>query len=360
MSDINIQDLKEQCERSFYKELYRDPSKDLSLVLEETSGRICVLKTLAVYNPDVYRWLKEHPHPHLPRIHMIREEAGKLTVIEEYIQGVTFDRFLSENSVSEERKLRLLLDLCGAVRHLHSAAPPIIHRDIKNSNIMITDDGILKLIDFDAAKLFHADESQDTVFMGTQGHAAPEQYGFGASDVRTDIYGLGILIRDLFPGKKRLQAIARKATMLKPEERYQSVGDLESDLEAFLKGVPAGTHGATRRLLPPPGFRTKTLWKEGIAVIGYLIIFTFSFSQRKALNETGVPLFLDQCAICAAFLTFVDIFFNWTGICADLPYTHSEKKVVRAAAYIAWCFIALLFWFTIAAFLQVFYSRITA
>ena len=359
MPDINIQDFKEQCERSFYKEIYRDETRDFTLVLEETTGRVCVRKTLSVYNPQVYRWLKENPHPNLPRIYMVSEESGQLTVMEEYIQGVTFDRYLAENKVTEEQKLRLFRNLCGAVRHLHSAEPPIIHRDLKYSNIMVTDDGILKLIDFDAAKLYRPNETRDTVFMGTQGHAAPEQYGFGASDVRTDVYGLGILIRDLFPGNKCFQKIALKAAMLKPEERYQTVGELCNDLDASSAGIPAGVHAVLRRLLPLPGFRTNTFWKMGIAIVGYITVTATSFSWKGGSGAAGIPLFIEKCAIFAAFLTWVDICTDWTGLYDSLPYIHSEKKSVRITASIAWCLAVLVFWLFVASLLEVFYDRMT-
>ena len=73
---------------------------------------------------------------------------------------------------------------------------PIIHRDIKPSNIMITEQNHVVLLDFNAAKLYTNASTNDTVLLGTKGYAAPEQYGFGSSSPQTDIYAIGVLIKE--------------------------------------------------------------------------------------------------------------------------------------------------------------------
>ena len=75
--------------------------------------------------------------------------------------------------------------------------PAIIHRDIKPSNIIITAYNRAVLLDFNAAKYYSCQSTEDTVLLGTQGYASPEQYGFGSSSPQTDIYSMGILFREL-------------------------------------------------------------------------------------------------------------------------------------------------------------------
>ena len=120
--------------------------------------------------------------------------------------------------------------LCCSVEELHAVQPPIIHRDIKPSNIIVTDLQEVKLLDMNAAHLSHPDKKEDTVLMGTRGYAAPEQYGFGQSDVRTDVYALGKLMEQMGAGNGRYARIIRKATQVDPKRRYQSVMQLEAAL----------------------------------------------------------------------------------------------------------------------------------
>ena len=87
--------------------------------------------------------------------------------------------------------------LCNILEALHSMTPPIIHRDIKPSNIIITSYNYAMLLDFNAAKQFSGQNESDTVLIGTPGYAAPEQYGFGSSSPKTDIYSLGIVLREM-------------------------------------------------------------------------------------------------------------------------------------------------------------------
>ena len=224
-------DVKIKCEQSFYKELYHSDEASQGIIFDETSGRVLLKKTLDTYNIEVYRWLKDNRSIHIPFIHSFREEKGKLIVLEEYIQGDPLDKLLSEGSPDRKERIRIILELCDALIFLHSAPIPIIHRDIKASNIMLSTDGIVKLIDYDAAKIFHAGKRTDTTLIGTVGAAAPEQYGFAQSDARTDIYSLGVLIRELFPNEARYAGIVNKATQMEPGLRFQNAGEMKRAFE---------------------------------------------------------------------------------------------------------------------------------
>ena len=138
---------------SFFKELYHY-SDDCVLVADTVSDHLYIKKTLSVYNKDVFAYLKDHHDPHIPRVYSYSEENGKLTVLEEVVQGSTLEYVLINEHPDEEERLRILYELCLGVEFLHHAVPPIIHRDIKASNIMICDDGSVKLIDYDAAKIY--------------------------------------------------------------------------------------------------------------------------------------------------------------------------------------------------------------
>ncbi|MBR1913647.1 MAG: serine/threonine protein kinase [Lachnospiraceae bacterium] len=244
-------DLKTKCEKSFYSELYHFDETSQGLLIDNTTRRLYLKKTLDTYDISVYAWLKEHHSMHIPDIHSYWEEDGHLTVIEEYVQGTTLDVLMKENALSCTNKLRIVSDICDALSFLHSAPHPIIHRDIKASNIMLTNDMVVKLIDYDAAKTFHPDKGRDTTLIGTVGSAAPEQYGFAQSDARTDIYSLGVLIREMFPDDSRFSQIVSKATQMEPKLRYQSAEELKRALRS-LENKPAShrdTHFRIRLIL---------------------------------------------------------------------------------------------------------------
>lgn len=84
---------------------------------------------------------------------------------------------------------------------------------------MLTKDNIVKLIDFDTARLINPDKTYDTEYLGTRGYAPPEQYGFAQTDIRSDIYALGITLQ-------KLQKIIKKAIKFDPNRRYQSVNEI--------------------------------------------------------------------------------------------------------------------------------------
>ena len=200
-----------------------------SIVLDTSNGLLYFKKILSVYNVSVFSWLRENKNPKIPQIKSFRKDGEQLVVIEEFIQGKTLEEKLGEELAFSEKK-RILMDICEGLTFLHSAKPPIIHRDLKASNIMITEDGSVKIIDYDAAKIYVKDEKSDTVLIGTHGIAAPEQYGFAQSDARTDIYALGQLIRKMLPESPEAMVIAERATQMEPGKRYASAAALRKEI----------------------------------------------------------------------------------------------------------------------------------
>ncbi len=109
--------------------------------------------------------------------------------------------------------------------------------DLKAENVILTNEGEVKLVDFDIARIYQPGKSKDTVMMGTQGYAAPGTVLFGQTDARTDIYAMGVfnymLVRE-FPMEKltegKFRTIVLKCIKINPEDRYQNVDELKADI----------------------------------------------------------------------------------------------------------------------------------
>lgn len=345
-------DLAEMCERSFYQEIYRYEGTGRSIVLDTTTDHVYLKKELPVYNREVFAYLRKNRNPHIPEIHAFWEENGRLTVIEEFIQGKTLSSFLEKETPDKKEIQRILSELCDALEFLHKADPPIIHRDLKLSNVMLSDDGTIKLIDYDAAKLFHPEESQDTVLMGTKGSAAPEQYGFGQSDVRTDVYGLGMLIRKIAPDNPRLQKVADIATQIDPNNRYQSIDEVRRAIAGTIVFRQAGNKGAKEsgnsHRFRIPGFRSGVWWKMITACIGYAVIADIALTSplnRAGIEETNLAVIVVfRTCLALALLAVVDMFTEGSWIARHLPLRKSRSLLVWLLVHAAAALAGFFFW----------------
>lgn len=278
MTSFDIQTLFES-----FEEIETFEKKNIKLVKNKNTGELFVLKELPAYLYSVYMQLKETSIEGVPKCFecVYDEEAGKIYVLEEYIHGKNLKQMLSEaQTLPEPLVIKIAVELSQILKRIQGLSPAIIHRDIKPSNIILSDDDKVYLIDFSAARNIDEQETEDTRLLGTQYFAAPEQYGFGQSDLRTDIYGFGATINYLLTRKKpnESRAVSKLSNVLKvclsidPDKRFQNAEELcigiknatdnagnpvkqaifnmKSRLNANRKKI----HSSYRRFLPP-GFR---------------------------------------------------------------------------------------------------------
>ena len=222
-----------------------------------------------------------------PRVLDCYDIPGYKVVILEYLEGETLDAWIAQHGAGEQTTRLLFPKLCDAVVQLHAAfEPALIHRDIKPSSIIILGDGLatggtadrtvdgavdrlaaagrsddgvadlsVRLLDFGIARVFNEESDCDTHALGTRSYAPPEQFGFGQTDVRSDVYALGAVLyfmltgatpqasfssqekRDVFlrAANPALAAVIRKASAFDPLQRYQSVEELKV---AFMQALP--------------------------------------------------------------------------------------------------------------------------
>ena len=233
--------LEEESRLSFYRELtVLDEKKNIVLVQDIRNSELCVKKTLDIYSRDVYEQLASVRIEGVPAVKECVADDGKLIVVEEYVQGRSLKQVLDEQGLlNEEQAYDIAVQLADILVRLHQLEPAIVHRDIKPSNIIIEKNGHVNLIDFNAARHVNADKNEDTRMLGTVYFAAPEQFGFGQSDERTDIDGLGATINYIMTGDKpgagiaecRFSDILKKCLMVDAKDRYQSAEELRGVLD---------------------------------------------------------------------------------------------------------------------------------
>lgn len=209
--------------------------EDIVLVKKIDTDELYVKKILSTYNVSVYKFLAQHPVENMPRIFGVYEGKTFLVVIEEYIEGDLLSDIIARKTLKVAKAVDITKRLCVILEKLHSFDNPIIHRDVKPSNVIVDKRGDVYLLDFNVAKLYKEGEVEDTRLLGTIHYAAPEQLGYGwsASSVKSDVYSLGVLLNVMVTGKypkeQRISGIVGdiviKCVSMVPEERY-SVGEL--------------------------------------------------------------------------------------------------------------------------------------
>ena len=181
-----------------------------------------------------------------PRAIAYQQDGERRYLLREYVEGVTLDEYIDLHGVfSEEQSARIVQDLCNTILRLHMLPDPVIHRDIKPQNIIYTPQKNCVLIDLGAARRYREESEKDTVYIGTAIAAAPEQFGYRQTDVRSDIYALGVLLLYLCTGSydlarcgeiqnKRLAGVIRRCTRFDPADRYPSVQRVQMHLNLVL------------------------------------------------------------------------------------------------------------------------------
>ncbi len=187
----------------------------------------------------VYDVISQINHVNLKKINIRHIGDYHVGIEEEYIEGQTLKTVIQEQHCNKLVINNYIFQLISALEALH--LNNIIHRDIKPENIIIGNDNILRLIDYDIARIYKEDKETDTTLFGTRGYAPPEQFGFTQSDFRSDIYALGVVLNELdIAYDLKLKAIVEMCCEIDPKKRYQSTSHLRIDfLNTIEKNVAA-------------------------------------------------------------------------------------------------------------------------
>jgi len=267
--------------------------------------------------------------------------SGDPYLITEYVDGETIDRYCDQRKLDVKARLRIFLQVTDAVEHAHGSL--ILHRDLKPPNILVNQEGEVKLLDFGTASLLagNSDITVTRVRMLTPRYASPEQLRSQRVDFRTDIFSLGVVLCELLSGAwpfgdpesvlsglnraaadvpaespsklateesaelrstsvdelKRtlhgdLSAIVLKAIDNDPARRYESVRELAQDIESFLEGRPVLAHPQTalyraRKLVRRRWTAVTAVWRElaALAVVAVCGVGLWYFRAGRPSRE---------------------------------------------------------------------------
>lgn len=210
-------------------------------------------------------------HPAIPRIVDLITDASEVFVVMDFVEGETLRALLErEGPRSEAQAVDWGIQLCDVLDYLHRRTPMVVYRDLKPSNIMLTPDGSIRLIDFGIA-LETGDAGAarpafgDGLRMGTPGYGAPEQFDRdGTVEARADIHALGATLFHLLTGRhprdgivpirrirpdlsEGLERVIAKATSADPDRRYRTCAEFAYALGHSLDDEPARRNMLRRR-----------------------------------------------------------------------------------------------------------------
>ena len=246
----------------------------------------------------------------------------------EYIEGDSLQKLLDGGRTFTVRETAEAgLSFCAILGKLHGSDPPLIYRDFKPANILIRKDGSYVLIDYGACRIFKTEASRDTKMLGTEGYAAPEQYGgWEQSDVRTDIYGIGAVLHHMLTGRHPLETglgsvaemmqspdkpkerganwmkdnpqehglyremdkVLRRCCSVSPDMRFSSCAGLEKALRRVLEACKKVEKAAERGREKPEAVREK-MWRKFLFLAACAVTFLFG-SGMFSVSAAGAGM----------------------------------------------------------------------
>jgi serine/threonine protein kinase len=251
-------------------------------------------------------------HAGLVRVSDYFEEGGNWYLVMDYVPGQTLETWLEQTPggfLPLHITLNYVEQLCDVLDYLHHQQPPVVFRDLKPGNVMVTPSGDLKLIDFGIARLFKPGQTHNTVNLGTPGYASPEHGGQGQTDPRSDIYSLGVMLHQMVTGydptatpftlpparslnptvPSEIETVIQRATQLNRSQRFQSAAEFREALlsptqSGASKVGPGGTQviGGGRNGTGISGSQRPTQprkWWPVFAVLGIALIGVFLASR---------------------------------------------------------------------------------
>ena len=287
--------------------------KNLDLVQNKFTRQLMVRRISPAADYPVLQTLCRIKHRNLMEIYDVKTQDGVCISLCEYINGMTLDMRIEYYQPFDIRSAKqILCQICDGLSQLHING--IVHRDIKPGNVMITDDGTVKIIDYSISRLIKPEQRKDTTVLGTAGYASPEQFGFTQTNGKTDIYACGVLLNYLLTGKLPneqlhqgpLTTVIQQCIEIDENKRFSSADELKKVLQG--KKI-----NRRRPFRPLPGFRSKHVFPKIITVFFYIVWIFMLF-----VYINGFPMIMSSSLknIIQQLILMADIMVFWSA----LPY----------------------------------------
>jgi eukaryotic-like serine/threonine-protein kinase len=251
---------------------------------------IKVIRSGALSQPLIERFRRERQtlaqlnHPNIARLYDGGEtESGAPYLVMEFVEGCSLAEWLKDSQPGLEARLRVFLQICDAVACAHRNL--IIHRDLTPSNVLVTANETVKLIDFGIARPVAGPESASgkATFTGlsrTPGFAAPERLLGAAANTQTDIYSLGKILQLLVGAAEsvELAAVAAKASADEPADRYATVEGLSAAISDWQAHKPVAAYSSHR------GYRLRKFLQRETLLAGSVFVVLIALSTGVVVS----------------------------------------------------------------------------
>jgi eukaryotic-like serine/threonine-protein kinase len=358
-------------------------------VFDRVIGRTVAMKTIPLEVPlaereGLVQRLKQEArtagildHPNIIMVFDVGEEAGLFYFTMQYVEGRTLSTVLAEKELLPLTKLFEIADqMCSALGFAHQQG--IIHRDLKPANMMLTSQGIVKILDFGIAKLGDAGLTKTGAIVGTPSYLSPEQAGGRRLDHRSDIFSLGAVLYELLTGERAfagesittiifkvlneepippsaiepslpagLDAVVRKAMSKDPKQRFQNCEEMRQALQSCWTNLAVTPIPATKKFaalgddMPTaagtllgtqpatPSF-SKAVWGSAACVV-ILAVGLGMFLTRGSIAKSAAPSYSPATAVASAPEAVKPATTNASSVAAPIAQPEPISPVVTAA-----------------------------
>lgn len=309
-------------------------------ILASFEGKKYIIKEIPVSDTDMYKKLIDLDCDNVVAFYETFTDGEGFYVAEEYVEGITLrEKIEADGFLDDEQTRHIALQVCNGLKAVHKLG--IIHRDINPNNIMITENGTVKIIDFGISRTFKTNKNHDTEILGTQGFTAPEQFGFTQTTEKSDIYSVGVLINCLKTGELPndkltegyFRSIVLKCTQIDENFRYDDMDDL-------MKAIKT-KHGINNIIKKIPGFRKGVWWHYLISIPYYLVTIIFLISSFFTSDNVFGALFTFAVFFFGLALPVFILmdFLNWTG---RISFVKNKTKAEKITFQFIICIVSII------------------
>ena len=311
---------------------------------------------------DEANFMKRLDHPAIPRVVDIIDTGASIFVVMDYVNGTALSKVLRQQGepFAQEEVVDWGIQLCDVLGYLHTIHPPdgypVVYRDLKPSNVMLRDDGSVKLIDFGISMELQPTGPSDTRVIGTAGFGAPEQvdpevHKTTPVDTRADVYALGTTLYSLVTGhmprmrktetgknvvdfdikpirdwnpqlSDGLQEIIERATQRDPRDRYQTIDEMRYDLEHYEE--------LTAEYRASQQAKVNSFWMRVRVSIAAAAVGVACLVGSNAVRNSNYDTLLHEASLASTEEQNVEVTSNGKGYTRKADASEAEVALTRA------------------------------